>query len=265
MNIKVELFEELYDRLNKRQFVHPDPLEHLYSYDSLKDREIAGLVASSLAYGRVAQILKSVASILKVMAPSPFDYVTSCSNREMEEAFAAFKHRFTTGAEMASMLTGVKSVIAGWGSLYNCLRSCDSEKGETIIPALTGMVHIISRASPLSLRFLLPSPEDGSACKRLNLYTRWMIRHDEVDPGGWDGIPPARLIIPLDTHMYRICCAMGFTERSCSTLPTAMEVTGAFRELNPGDPVKYDFALTRLGMRNDLDRAGFLHSLADHG
>ena len=106
---------------------------------------------------------------------------------------------------------------------------------------------------------LLPSPESGSACKRLNLFLRWMVRSDAVDPGGWSGVSPAMLIVPLDTHMHRIAAKLGLTKRRAADFRAAREVTGAFRTIAPEDPVKYDFALTRLGIlrsETEEDRAG---------
>jgi len=82
----------------------------------------------------------------------------------------------------------------------------------------------------------------------LNLYLRWMVRRDNVDPGGWIGVSSSKLIIPLDTHMYRISLKLGFTERKQADIRTAMEITSALKKFDRDDPVKYDFALTRLGM-----------------
>ena len=105
---------------------------------------------------------------------------------------------------------------------------------------------------------LLPSPSAGSACKRLNLFLRWMVRQDNVDPGGWDSVSPAKLIIPLDTHMHRIGRRLGLTPRRQADLRTAIEITEGFRGICPSDPVRYDFALTRLGIRRDEGVEDFL-------
>ena len=95
----------------------------------------------------------------------------------------------------------------------------------------------------------LPSPDGGSACKRLNLFLRWMVRKDNVDPGIWQSIPASHLIVPLDTHMHRIAKAMGLTSRKQADIQSAIEITGAFSFIRPADPVRYDFALTRLGIK----------------
>jgi len=100
---------------------------------------------------------------------------------------------------------------------------------------------------------LLPLPRLGSACKRLNLFLRWMIRKDDVDPGGWENIPLSKLIIPLDTHMHKIGILTGLTSRKQANMRTAFEITDGFKKLVPEDPVKYDFSLTRIGIRGDAN------------
>ena len=87
-----------------------------------------------------------------------------------------------------------------------------------------------------------------SACKRLHLFLRWMVRKDTIDPGPWPGLPASKLIIPLDTHMHRIARSLGFTKKKQANIKTAIEITAQFNKINPDEPVKYDFALTRIGM-----------------
>ncbi|MFW6062129.1 MAG: DUF2400 family protein [Planctomycetota bacterium] len=99
----------------------------------------------------------------------------------------------------------------------------------------------------------MPDPSRGSACKRLLLWLRWMVRRDAVDPGDWRGVPASKLVIPLDVHMHRITRLLGFTRRKQANLATAMEVTAGFARLCPADPVRYDFALTRFGIHPDME------------
>lgn len=241
-------FEKLYQKYNRWEYVHPDPLEFLYGYKELRDREIAGLTASSLAYGKVAQILVSVHSVLKRMGPSPFNYVIHSSADSANSAFAGFKHRFSTGAELSRMLLGAKKAILQYGSLQNCFVSGLSEKHETVLPALVSFLKILCADRSSSL---LPCPEKKSALKRMNLFLRWMTRKDDVDPGGWDNVPASKLIIPLDTHMHSIGLKLGFTKRKQADMLAALEITSAFRKISPDDPVKYDFCLTRAGIRGE--------------
>jgi len=246
--ITKKTLENLYLTYNKREFVHPDPLESLYNYSDLTDREIVGIIASSLAYGRVGQIAKSVSWVLDQMGPSPFDFLGKSSKKSLELVFSGFRHRFTTGYELASLLYGIKQVIERYGSLQKCFMQNLNKTDETIIPALTMLVEQLKNTSNGQHNSLLPCPTKGSALKRLNLFLRWMVRRDDVDPGGWSDVPASKLIVPLDTHMHQISLALGLTQRKQADMRTAMEITLAFTKIAPKDPVRYDFALTRFGI-----------------
>jgi uncharacterized protein (TIGR02757 family) len=237
-------------------------LEFLYTYKDRRDREIVGLVASSLAYGRVAQILRSVSIVLGHMQPTPSLFLEEASRDSLRRVFAQFKHRFTTGCEISELLCGVKGILERYGSLNVCFTAGLNEGDDTIIPALSSFVRELTLGSGNRYNSLLPSPVGGSACKRLNLFLRWMVRQDSVDPGGWEHVPRSKLIVPLDTHMHRICRALKLTSRRQADIRTALEITAAFRTIAPDDPVRYDFALTRLGIRNDTDLGGFLEEMA---
>lgn len=249
------VLDELYAKLNRREYVHPDPLEFLYRFEELRDREVVGLVSSSLAYGRVRQILRSVENVLDRLGPAPADFVLGASDARLEAALDGFKHRFTTGEEVARMLSGARDALERHGTLGAMFAGLVGDRDETVIPALTSFVASLTGslgACPL------PDPERGSACKRLHLFLRWMVRSDAVDPGGWDGVPASKLVVPLDTHMHRLSLRLGLTRRKQANARTALEVTRAFREINADDPVKYDFALTRLGIRDDMDAESML-------
>jgi uncharacterized protein (TIGR02757 family) len=254
--------EELYLKLNRRKFVHPDPLEFLYHYDDPGDREVVGLIASTLAYGRVKQILGSVSNALERMGPRPGTFVAHSSSDSLRSAFEGFKHRFTTGDDLCRMFDGVRTAVDEHGSLGELFSSLVRPEDETVLPALSSFVGFIESApcdaSGEEGACPLPDPDRGSACKRLHLFLRWMVRSDEVDPGGWDGIPASKLVVPLDTHMHRLSLELGLTDRKQANGRTALEITDAFRAFSPDDPVKYDFALTRLGIRDDMSADALL-------
>lgn len=256
-----EKLENLYSHYNKRRFVHPDPLEFLYNYEDLRDRELVALIASSLAYGRVVQILKSVSIVLETISPSPYNFLVNTSEKKLMKSFEGFKHRFTTGDEMAYMMLGAKKILEDKGSLENAFLSGYSASDENILPALSKFVSSFYSLTGSHKNSLIPVPDRGSACKRLNLFLRWMVRQDRVDPGGWSRISPSKLIIPLDTHMYNIGSGLKMTQRKQANMLTAIEITGAFKKIAPEDPVRYDFSLTRLGIRKEGDPADFIRSI----
>jgi uncharacterized protein (TIGR02757 family) len=259
-SMKVQL-EKLYGRYNRFELIHPDPLEFLHHYPESGDREVVALIASALAYGRVGQILKSVASVLGIMGPSPLAYLQCTGSARMSGDFSEFVHRFARGHHVVAMLAGIQGILAREGSLQACFMAGYRPAHETVLPALTHLVHRLTDQGRLAAGHLVADPLRKSACKRLNLFLRWLVRCDEVDPGGWERVPAAKLIVPLDVHMHRICRSLGLTQRRHADLRTALEVTEGFRRMVPDDPVRYDFALTRLGIRDDADLETFLSTL----
>jgi len=240
--------EELYGHYNRFEHIHPDPLEFVYLYDNKPDMELSAFIASSLAYGRVRQILKSVRSVLDAMGPSPSSFLLENRPAVIRKAFHSFKHRFTTGAILSDLLVALGRLSREYGSLESCFQAGFSRHDSNILPALAEFVKKLEQACGRTMPTFLPSPRGGSACKRLNLFLRWMVRSDRVDPGVWQTIPASHLIVPLDTHMHRVALAMGLTSRKHADICCAIEITGAFRSICPDDPVRYDFALTRLGI-----------------
>ena len=247
------ILEEIYNKFNHKRYVCPDPLQFLNHYEQVRDREIAGLVAASLAYGRVAQINKSVAWVLDRMGPSPRDFLLQAGIKDLLTTFSGFVHRFAKTKHLVGLLSGAKRILLTHGSLNDCFLGHYVPEDETILEALNHLVKELLIGAHEDPTHLVPLPERGSAGKRLHLYLRWMVRQDAVDPGGWNGISPSKLIIPLDVHMHAICRKMGFTQNKNANLKTALDITTCFRQLNPVDPVKYDFALTRLGIRKDVE------------
>lgn len=245
--------ERLYRKYTRRSFVHPDPLEFLYCYDDVPDREVAGMVAASLAYGRVARIVKSVGDVLAVLGPAPARALLETPAEALSRRLCGFVHRFATGEGVCAMLAGLRQVLVRHGTLQECFLRHRKSAEDTVLPALTGMVEEIRQGAQGDPGHLLPMPARKSACKRLHLFLRWMVRKDAVDPGGWERVLPASLIVPLDVHMHRVGGLLGFTSRKAGDLKTALEVTEGFRRLSPQDPVRYDFALTRVGMGGDRE------------
>jgi len=241
-------FEKIYKDFNDRQLVTNDPLRFLYKYEDIKDREIVGLIASSLAYGRVQQIQKSVEIVIEKIH-SPNEYILQTSPEMMNASFVDFKHRFTTSKELVDFLVSIKRLISEFGSLQDCFYAGYNKNDKNIYPALLNFSAQILKGS-VCRNSLMPDPCKKSAFKRLNLYLRWMVRSDNVDPGGWNWIDPSKLIFPLDTHIQKLGKALGLTVITQNSYKAACDITEAFKEIAPFDPVKYDFSLTCLSMKN---------------
>lgn len=245
-----EILESLYAAYNRREYVSPDPLEFLYRYGRHADREAVGLIASSLAYGRVASIRTSIAQVLAVLGEHPAEALAAEGETYWRERLCGFRHRFSGDCEVAAFLSGIGCAIREHGTLERLF--CSAGTDAPILERMDGFARAILGYAGLSSSHLLPCASKGSACKRLSLYLRWMSRKDDVDPGGWSLVSPCDIMVPLDTHMFRIAHGLGFITRSTPDAKAAIEATEGFRAICPEDPARYDFALTRFGIRTGL-------------
>ncbi|HHV52724.1 MAG TPA: TIGR02757 family protein [Synergistaceae bacterium] len=258
----LQVFDEVYYLYNRREYVPPDPLQFLYSYPDIEDREIVGLIAAMLAFGRVEQIIKSVGTVLNALGPHPRVSLMGLSEEELSASFFGFRHRWVKGPHIIALLRGIRSTIEEHGSLQRAFVLSLSSSDGDLLQALSLFVNGLIRSAGLSeMSGFIPNPERKSACKRWHLYLRWMVRRDEVDPGGWDSISPSKLLIPLDTHMFRLGRRLGWISHKAPDQKAAVEFTRAFQVISPKDPVRYDFSLTRWGIRRDLDFSELLRRL----
>lgn len=249
-------FEDLYRRYNRREYVHPDPVELLHAFKDARDREIAGVIAAALAYGRAAMILKSAGNVLDLLGGSPRNSLLHVDDLHLARLFRSFRHRFTSGEDMALLLSGIRETLLQYGTLEDCFREGFQKSGGSVTKGLKFFRDGL--CGKRTGRAVLPDPAKGSACKRLLLYLKWMVRTDEIDPGGWTVLDPSQLLIPLDTHMFSVARALGMTGRKVADIKAAMEVTKAFSKIRPDDPLRYDFVITRFGIRPDLDKGVLL-------
>jgi len=250
----------LYRRYNRRELIKPDPLQFVYRYSDPADMEIAGFLAAVLAYGRVAQIEKSLDRLLGKMGKSPAAFIAGfdkTGRRELQD----FRHRFNTGDDISDLCELLKKVLKNCGSLEGCFLRGYRDTDENIIGALSGFCDWLLQQHARKnnghigrgLKYLVSNPAGGSAAKRLNLFLRWMVRDDNIDTGLWKRIDKAKLLVPMDVHMSRISRFLKLHNRKNISIKTAVEVTKAFVEIEPADPVKYDFALCRIGMASGCD------------
>lgn len=241
--------ETLYGKYNKYNLISPDPLQFVHLYKRDEDREIVSLIAACFAYGNVKQIIKTVDKILAILGPRPKDFLLTADKTALNKAFAGFKYRFTTQEELVAFLLAIQAVLKKYDTLENLFTE-QYEKSKDYVTALRAFAAEIRRHGKVDT--LIPNPAKGSALKRLNLCLRWCIRKDEVDPGCWSKIPSSCLIVPLDVHMHRVAKMLGLTKRNQADMKTAQEISQAFAVFCPQDPIRYDFCLTRFGIRDDM-------------
>jgi len=256
------LLDALAADVDRAARIAADPVEFPRAHADPGDAEVAGLVAVSLAYGRADLFKPIVARVLATMGPSPARFAEVFAARPDRAAFDGIVYRFNRPADLAALVAAIGHVRRLHGSLGGRFRALFEAGGGgpgALRPALAALAAELRGAPPVApllrgrgprgLRHLLPDPAGPGASKRWNLYLRWMIRGpDGVDLGVWRGVPPAALVVPLDTHVHRVARALGLTRRRDASWRTAEEITAALRRIDPDDPVRYDFALCHLGM-----------------
>jgi uncharacterized protein (TIGR02757 family) len=258
--------EELRRRLDAlyahydHRFVDPDPLEFVRRQRTDRDREVVGLIASALAYGNVRQIKRSIAIVLAELGPRPAAAVKAVNPPAMARRLAAFRHRFNDGRDVACLLYYLRQILDRDGSVESFFGRGLLPGSLHVGPALQSFAERVlaldhgglyrGRRLPADagVRFFFPSPRDGSPCKRLNLYLRWMVRRDGVDLGIWRSVDPALLIMPVDAHVFHIARRARLTRYRAPGWRMAEDITRRLRRLDPRDPVKYDFAFHRMGL-----------------
>jgi len=235
-----------------------DPVELPHQYADARDVEVAALLCAALAYGRVDLFKPRLRVLLDALGPSPSQLARSSGPKELLRRASGFSYRMTDARDVACLLHGAGAILRRHGSLGACFTAHYRKLG-TVRGALGAFVDDLcapdfrpitgQRGPTRRLKHLLPHPDRGSACKRMNLFLRWMVRGpDGVDFGLWREVPAAELVVPLDTHVHRIGRFIGLTRRKDLSWKTAEDVTRKLRLLDAADPVRYDFALSHLGI-----------------
>lgn len=243
-----DFLRAVYARFHKPEFIDPDPLLPVKRYAKTEDREIAALVCSSLALGRVASILSACEQVLGSFGPRLKEELLSSGPGDLRKRLAGFRYRFFDTEMIASFLGAAADVVRDYGSLEACFSVGIHAGRGSLLSALGSFVDAFRRRSVADTGILLSDPGRGGAVKRLNLFLRWMVRKDSVDPGGWTAVGPEKLLVPLDTHMHSFALELGLIGRRQADLKAVLELTEAFREIDPRDPVRFDFSLSRLGL-----------------
>ena len=245
------ILEGLYRKYNHKKFIPPDPLQFVYHYKKNGDMEIAGFLAALFAYGAVEQIEKFLTNLLGKMGNRPTEFIKNFSAEDRQK-FKSLKYRFNNCGDIISLLAILKKVLKRYGSIENLFVAGYSDSDENIIPAAEKFIQTLfklhNRPVSAGLKFLLSDPANSGTCKRLFLFLRWMVRKDEVDTGLWKTIDKSKLIVPVDVHIGRLSRLLGLHNRKTADLKTALEITTGLRAICPQDPVKYDFALCRIGI-----------------
>ena len=249
----------LYDDYNREESA-TDPVHLVRPFRSREDREVAAFCAAALAFGRVGSVINSISTLFGIMGEHPAAFVRGFDPAAPHEELRAMVHRWTRGVDLVALLWILRQMLERSGSIEGFFLEGFSAEDDDVGPALDSFSQ---RALALDLRraygrvpkragvcYFFPRPSAGSACKRLNLFLRWMIRQDEIDLGVWTRVPQSKLVVPLDTHIIRLGRCLRLTRYTSPGWKMAADITAALRRLDNEDPVRFDFSLCHVGMMN---------------
>jgi uncharacterized protein (TIGR02757 family) len=260
--------EQLYEAYNREDSAS-DPVQIVRRYTQPADQEVVGFCAAALAFGRVASVLNTVETLARVLGPEPARYVRQFEPKAPHPELRAMVHRWTRGVDIIALLWLLRQMIDRSGSIerfflegydpaaVDISGALDSFSRRALaldLTAVYGRPRAAGRGAKVPARtgvcYFFPRPSAGSGCKRLNLFLRWMVRRDEVDLGAWTGIPRAKLIVPLDTHVIRLGRCLRLTRYTSPGWRMAADITASLRAVDPVDPVRFDFSICHVGMMN---------------
>ena len=247
-----ELLERLHDRYNNESFIEADPISVPHSFTNTVDREIAGFLAATIAWGNRRAIVQSAHRMMRYMDNAPEDFVRNATETDMEY-LRTYVHRTFNGVDFQDFVRGLRHIITEWGSVGNYFETRYEEHGD-LRPVFSDFRRDFFAAEhDAHCEKHLSSIDKGAACKRLCMYLRWFVRHDGrgVDFGMWRRIPMSALYMPLDIHTGRMGRNLGLLNRKQSDWKAVEELTASLRELHADDPVRYDYSLFGLGISGD--------------
>jgi uncharacterized protein (TIGR02757 family) len=250
--------DEQYDQFNTDAIT--DPIQIVRRYRQRDDQEIVGFCAAALAFGRVQSVINSIEGLVAVMGESPAAYVRAFEPRRDRRSLDHLVHRWTRGIDLAALVWILRQMLDSHGSIEAFFvdgMDADASSVEAALDAFSARACALDQRAVYGrtvrkpgVSYFFAKPSSGGACKRLNLFLRWMVRRDGVDLGVWTHVRPAQLIIPLDTHVIRLARCLRLTAYSSPGWRMAADITASLRKLDPVDPVRYDFSLCHIGMMN---------------
>lgn len=244
-----DLLEHLHDKYNRAEFIEPDPISIPHSFSDKADREIAGFLAATIAWGNRKAIVKSARRMMQYMDNAPSDFVKNASEQELA-TLKTYVHRTFNGQDFIDFVLGIRHITTRWGGIGDFF-----EKNYAQTHDLAHVISLFRREffgcnhDPHCEKHL-SSIDKGAACKRINMYLRWFVRHDDrgVDFGLWREIPMSALYLPLDVHSGNMGRALGLLKRRQSDWKATEEITRSLIEFNADDPVRYDYSLFGAGI-----------------
>jgi uncharacterized protein (TIGR02757 family) len=242
-----EYLDEIRIQYSTTEFIRYDPISVPHEFQKKQDIEIAGFIAATFAWGQRKTIIKKSREFLSIMGADPHEFVLNHSADDLK-AFQSFKHRTFNGQDALAFIRFFQGIYQNFDSMEDMLFPRGNKGVKNALEILNEKFRAYSNPLARTLKHV-QDPNKGSACKRMNMFFRWMVRwdSDKIDFGLWKSVDPALLICPMDVHVAKAAWALGMISSPKSNWSTAEELTGLLRKMDPGDPVKYDIALFSLG------------------
>lgn len=247
--LKKEFLDKLYIKYESK-YSSKDPVWILHEFQDEKDIEIAALITSSYAYGQIEKINSFVNKFFGNINFKVYEFTSNFSQQKDKKFLKGLYYRFNTENDLALLLNNIKDALLRSGTLQNMFLENYRKTDTNIIPALTHFSEKLNKRNNKNsfYNYLIPNPAGNSACKRLNLFLRWLVRKDKIDLGIWDMVDKSKLIMPVDTHVYKTASILKLARRKSCDLKFAVKLTDCLKKFDVSDPVKYDFALCHIGI-----------------
>lgn len=247
-----ELLERLHDRYNNTGFIEADPISVPHSFTNPLDREIAGFMAATIAWGNRRAIVQSSHRMMRYMDNAPADFVRTATDGDLDY-LRTFVHRTFNGGDFRDFVLSLRHIVTNWGSIGGYFETKYEESGDLRVVLSEFRRDFFSVEHNTHCEKHLSSIDKGAACKRLCMYLRWFVRRDDrgVDFGAWQKIPMSALYMPLDIHTGRMGRELGLLSRKQSDWKAVEEITTKLRSFSADDPVRYDYSLFGLGISGD--------------
>lgn len=246
-----EKLDSLYNSY-RHKFSSKDPVWNLHRFSDERDIEIVGLLSSAYAYGSVDQINRFIELLLQKIGNKPYEFTVNFNKQKDKKHLHDLYYRFNTARDVVTLFSVLNNVITKYSSLKNAFMVNYKNEHENIIPALSAfageLIPTEKHSGDRYYHYLVSNPMNGSTCKRMNLFLRWMVRKDDIDLGLWNEIDTSKLIMPVDTHIACIAKQLRLVKRKSIDLKFALELTDRLKKFDSVDPVKYDFALCHVGI-----------------
>lgn len=243
--------DEKYAFYNRPDFIASDPIVIPHSFSKLQDIEISGFWAAMLAWGQRTTIIKKCQELFAIMDNSPHDFIINHTETDLQ-ALLKFKHRTFNTTDTLYFVAWFRWFYENYESLEEAFLLGMPDDAENVAQGLVAFHELFFSLpdAPMRTKKHIATPARKSACKRMNMFLRWMVRKDNcgVDFGLWHRIQPSQLVCPCDLHVDRVARRFGLISRKQTDWLTAVELTTNLKKYDPSDPVKYDFALFGLGI-----------------